>query len=376
MAPAATSWVRRGSKSKNETRKGSWDAEKQVTLSAAMYAIEGGKTLAEALESVSDLVPLPFLTSFLNVGIKEATAIEENVKELQGRVYNLMLVVVDTVPINQETSLELQDRIKKLQLVLDSLLKDVAKIKEQKEMVAPLEQFSVCLPHSSGIGTDLLQVASQLRVEDLTSRACITGVGGMGKTSVALAVAEAAMKMNMFPKEFIFWVPCVEAKSPDLPRHILFARLRITAKTRDSLDPLSIPLSSSAGWPSSTIPRLMAVGDRPGRSREYPREASGLAADRPPRHYDLWLHSWTPSLDWQHRALPALDPAAARDAFKERYRDAAGGLELAGAEPELDSVLTAIGHIPLGITLMAPRGGHRGLRRLLCSGSGETQGRE
>ncbi|KAF8179050.1 hypothetical protein K438DRAFT_1977549 [Mycena galopus ATCC 62051] len=228
-----------GSKSKNETRKGSWDAEKQVTLSAAMYAIEGGKTLAEALESVSDLVPLPFLTSFLNVGIK----------------------------------------------VLEAC-----------------------------------KVASQLRVEDLVgktkadSSAFATQLNRVEDTVTMLSQPHNA------PVSRKDMLPCVDAKSPDLPRRILFAQLRIKAKTRDSVDPLVAELDTS-------IKQRRLVLD----NFETP-----------------WLND--------------LDPAAARDAFEKKYRDAAGGLELAGAEAELDSLLTTIGHIPLAITL-------RGPRRLLCSGN-------
>jgi hypothetical protein len=41
-----------------------------------MYGIEGVKVLADALESVSDLIPLPFLSTFLKVGVKVLEACE------------------------------------------------------------------------------------------------------------------------------------------------------------------------------------------------------------------------------------------------------------------------------------------------------------
>ncbi|KAF7333679.1 hypothetical protein MSAN_02411000 [Mycena sanguinolenta] len=65
-------------------------------------------------------------------------------------------------------------------------------------------------------------------------------------------------------------------------------------------------------------------------------------------------------IEWEHVPLPALEPAAARDVFKNTYRDAAGGLELAATETQLDNVLESIGHMPLAITLMATCGGHLG----------------
>ncbi|KAF7373177.1 hypothetical protein MSAN_00526300 [Mycena sanguinolenta] len=120
-----------------------------VIPSTAMYALEGGKALAETLENVSDLIPLPFLSSFVSVGVKvleacqEASAIEENVKDIQERVYGIMLVVVDsTVPSNDKTSVELRERIEKFQSVLDGIITDLAKIKEQRKWLLLLKNFS------------------------------------------------------------------------------------------------------------------------------------------------------------------------------------------------------------------------------------------
>ncbi|KAJ7249228.1 hypothetical protein B0H12DRAFT_702193 [Mycena haematopus] len=449
MPPYIPSWLRRGG-SKLERKvfctfnvfrpkltpilQRSSDDGKQVTPSAAMYAIEGGKALAEALENVSDLIPLPFLSSFVNVGIKvleackEATTIEENMKDLQGRVYKLILVVVDTVPINKETSLELQDKIKKLQPILDSILEDVAKIKEQRKWLLVFfkdlnkNRVEKCVDRLNE-ALEQFTVASQLRIEDLlgkmkadysafatqlnrvedtvnmlsqphnaphswkdmppphdifygrevlvddiisllaterTSRVCITGVGGMGKTSVALAVAEKAMVTNMFPKEYVFWVPCVEAKSPDLLRRILYTQLRITAKSYDSLDPLIADLDASKQR------RLLLLDnfETPWLSGKDQAEIGSILVRLAKLSHIALLVTMTSGfipgrIEWQHRALQALDADAARDAFKTKYRDAAGGLELTAGR-ELDELLAAIGHIPLAITLMAACGGHQG----------------
>jgi hypothetical protein len=52
------------------------DDETRATPSTAMYGIEGVKALANALESVSDFIPLPFLSTFLKVGVKVLEACE------------------------------------------------------------------------------------------------------------------------------------------------------------------------------------------------------------------------------------------------------------------------------------------------------------
>ena len=85
------------------------------------------------------------------------------------------------------------------------------------------------------------ELASLLAAE-ATSRVCITGPGGMGKTSVALAVMENAVVKEAFRQEHQFWVPCVEAKSADLLHRILYTQLRIT---EDSYDTLIMELNAS-----------------------------------------------------------------------------------------------------------------------------------
>ncbi|KAJ6476413.1 hypothetical protein C8R45DRAFT_379197 [Mycena sanguinolenta] len=390
---------------------------------------------------MSDPMPVPFLKTFLTVAVKvleacqEASAIEENVKELQGRVYNLMLVVINSVPMKEKASVELRERIERLQRVLAGILTDLGKIKEQRKSLLvffrdlnkgrvdkcvgrlneALEEFR--------LASQLRVEASQLRVEDLlakikaehstvipqltriedavkqfsqphnattrredmrllppvflgrdtlvqkialllaaegTSRVCITGIGGMGKTSVAVAVTESSIIRNIFPKEYIFWVPCITAKSSDLLRRILYTQLRITAETYDSLDLLIAELDESKR------PRLLLLDnfETPWLSGPDPLEVGHILrrlAALP--HIALLITTTsgvTPGgIKWEHVPLPALEPTAARDAFKSTYQDAGDGLELA-AEESLDVVLESIGHIPLAITLMATYGGHLG----------------
>ncbi|KAF7333669.1 hypothetical protein MSAN_02410000 [Mycena sanguinolenta] len=357
-----------------------------------------------------------------------------DLNDLRDRIHGIMLVVVDsTVPSDDKTSLELRERIEKIQSILADSLVDLTKIQEHRKwnflffrglnkdrvdrltrayekfqlanqlhlevtqlrtdllakskaerFTLPLQlnrieedavkQFSqphnapharqdMPCPHHIFYGREVLvkDIISLLRSEK-TSRVCITGVGGMGKTSIALAVAEQAVAENIFSKEYVFWVPCIEAKSPDLLRRILYAQLRITAKSYDSLDPLIDDLDVSkqrrlllldnfeTPWLSGSGKDQAEIGDILVRLAKVPHIAllvtmtSGFSPGR---------------IQWQHRALQALDADAARDVFRTKYRDAAGGLELSTG-PELDRLLTAIGHIPLAITLVAACGGYQG----------------
>ncbi|KAJ7910325.1 hypothetical protein B0H13DRAFT_2661121 [Mycena leptocephala] len=207
---------------------------------------------------------------------------------------------------------------------------------------------------------------TSLLVSEPTSRVCITGVGGMGKTSVALAVTQSDTIKQVFQKEYVFWVPCIEAKSADLLRRKLFTQLRITAMSYDSLDPIITELSTPEE--DGTKARRLILLDNfetpwlDGADREKVRD-SILAPLMALPHLALLVTmtsgSGLESRQWQHRPLKALDPATARIVFQERYSDA-GGTELTAADDKLDAVLTSIGHIPLAITLMAAHGG--GLR--------------
>ncbi|KAJ7906086.1 hypothetical protein B0H13DRAFT_2022050 [Mycena leptocephala] len=205
-----------------------------------------------------------------------------------------------------------------------------------------------------------------LLVSEGTSRVCITGVGGMGKTSVALAVTQSDEIKSAFRKEYMFWVPCIEAKSADLLRRRLFTQLRITDLSYDSLDPIIAELDApeedgskarrlilldnfETPWLDSAVTDRQKIGEILARLLTLPHLAllvtmtSGTALEYP---------------EWQHLPLEALDIDTARIVFREKYRKAAGGHELA-ADGKLDTLLASVGQIPLAITLMAVRGGHR-----------------
>ncbi|KAJ7255065.1 hypothetical protein B0H12DRAFT_1323261 [Mycena haematopus] len=220
--------------------------------------------------------------------------------------------------------------------------------------------YASITPLFHGRGALVKKIALLLSTKG-TTRVCITGVGGMGKTSVAVAVTESPIIKDIFPKEYIFWVPCITTKSSDLLRHNLYTQLRITAETYDSLDPLIAELNDSKQ------PRLLLLDnfETPWLSGPDPVEVVHILRRLAALPHIALLITMTSGvtpegIKWEHVHLPALEPAAARDVFKNTYRDASGGLELAADESQLNNVLDSIGHIPLAITLMATSGGHLG----------------
>jgi len=76
-------------------------------------------------------------------------------------------------------------------------------------------------------------------------RIAILGPGGMGKTSVALAIMEHPDVQARF-NDRRFWVPCVEATSPSLFLDILAGSLRVTPATDDLLFDITTELRASS----------------------------------------------------------------------------------------------------------------------------------
>ena len=76
---------------------------------------------------------------------------------------------------------------------------------------------------------DFVKSIGQLFLQEQTSCVCILGPGGMGKTSVSLAVVESSVLQKRFPSCNCVWMPCIEATSATLLLEILFIQLQVPA---------------------------------------------------------------------------------------------------------------------------------------------------
>ncbi|KAF8208369.1 hypothetical protein K438DRAFT_1575039 [Mycena galopus ATCC 62051] len=358
---------------------------------------------------------------------EEATDVEESVAGLQKRVYSLSVIIVDKVNVEDDVDTDLQRRIQDLQSTLDSISKALIEIKNQNkwllrffrtvnknkvdgcvgQMDAALKQFSVSqlvnveakvdlananlveltdavknlrphnapetiprqdmpLPHRIFYGRQpFVDDIVRLLENPITSRVCINGPGGMGKTSVALAVLQSLREKQTFRSEHMFWVPCVEARSADMLRRILYTQLRVTAESYVSLDPLIDELNASTEGKSelNALPiqrRLLLLdnfetpwfsGDA---NQAQVNDILSRLAALP--HVSLLItmtSGFAPSdgsddVEWHNKELDSLDTGAARETFKELYPNAAA--------EKLDELLEAVDCMPLAIHLMAVEG--------------------
>ncbi|KIJ33215.1 hypothetical protein M422DRAFT_264940 [Sphaerobolus stellatus SS14] len=82
-----------------------------------------------------------------------------------------------------------------------------------------------------------------LLIHTETSRECLLEPGGMGKTSVALAIMVSRTIQERFESTNRFWISRVEAPSPSPLLGILYSHLRRNAKA--PLDDITYELEAS-----------------------------------------------------------------------------------------------------------------------------------
>ena len=92
---------------------------------------------------------------------------------------------------------------------------------------------------------DFVEEITQLLLQEGTSRVCILGPGGMGKTSVSLAVVESPLIKERFPGGNLVWVPCIEATSATLLLEILYIQLQVPGDKQLTLEKIISELNAS-----------------------------------------------------------------------------------------------------------------------------------
>ncbi|EDR09251.1 uncharacterized protein LACBIDRAFT_296727 [Laccaria bicolor S238N-H82] len=196
----------------------------------------------------------------------------------------------------------------------------------------------------------LVQDIVQLLIKEESSRVCILGPGGMGKTSVSLAVVESpCIKAHFFP-EHLFWVPCIEATSATLLLELLYTQLQIPRTKQMTLSKIISQLDAS------TQPRLILL-DNFETPWNAPGGAQKLVGDilrqlAMLKHVSILVTmrgSQAPcdqAIIWQLRDIQPPDEEACIRIFHDINPDSEN-------DPDVKVLLGTLGHMPFAVTLMA-----------------------
>ena len=200
----------------------------------------------------------------------------------------------------------------------------------------------------------IIEEITQLLIKEETSRVCILGAGGMGKTSVALGVVEQPLIKTRFLPENIVWVPCIEAASATLLLEVLCTQLQVAGNIgRPTIEKIISQLATS------TQPRLILLDNF-----ETPYNALDGAQKQVEdtlRRLTMLSHvallvtmrgRFPPcdeAIKWQSKEIQPTDEAACLLIYRSIYPDSDN-------DADVSRLLGILGHMPFAITLMARLG--------------------
>ena len=197
----------------------------------------------------------------------------------------------------------------------------------------------------------IIDEISQLLTKEETSRVCILGAGGMGKTSVSLGVVEQPLIKARFLPENIVWVPCIEATSGTLLLEILSTQLQVPGNSGQVTIEKIISLLDT-----STQPRLILLDnfETPYNilDRTQKRVEDTLRRLAKLRHIAILVTMrgrYPPceeAIKWQSKEIQPTDEAASLLIYQSIYPDSE-------KDPDVGRLLGVLGHMPFAVALMA-----------------------
>jgi len=236
-------------------------------------------------------------------------------------------------------------------------------IKNFGEMVASIKQEASSkklerqdMPSKPAIfyGRDeLVEKTSKLLSSEAALHMCFLGPGGMGKTSLALAIIESPLVKAKFQEEHRVWVPCVEATSASLFLQVLYTSLQVQRKTDSVMSNILYELKSSKEPYLLLLDNFETPWNTTGSDGQK-RVEDTLHKLNQLNHVSVLITmrgSLAPTVDveWYREIVPATDKDASLRICQRFNPDWKMG-------PDLDSLLDAVGCMPFAVTLMASRG--------------------
>ncbi|KDR71106.1 hypothetical protein GALMADRAFT_75476 [Galerina marginata CBS 339.88] len=197
---------------------------------------------------------------------------------------------------------------------------------------------------------DLVDEISRFLLKQETSRICILGPGGMGKTSVSLAVVESSLVQDRFPHGSSVWVPCIGATSASLFLETLYIQLRVPGDKQITLEKIITELSASADPRLLVLDNFETPWNAPGGTQKQVEDILRMLAkldhvamlvtmrgNHPPCHH---------AIKWQSKNIEPTDEESCLRIFHDINPSSKD-------DPDVGQLLTVLGHMPFAVTLMA-----------------------
>ena len=201
---------------------------------------------------------------------------------------------------------------------------------------------------------DLVEGIAQLLLQEETSRVCILGPGGMGKTSVSLAVVELPRIKEQFPGRNCVWVPCIEATSATLLLEILYIQLQVPedGDKQVTLEKIISELNASKNPRLILLDNFETPWNAPGRTQKQVSDILRKLATLSHVVILVTMRGTYPpcdAIEWQSQTIQPTDEAACRRIFHDINPSSKG-------DPDVNRLLAVLGHMPFAVTLMANLG--------------------
>ena len=254
---------------------------------------------------------------------------------------------------------ELHTRLARIQNLTQQVHEDVKDIKQiliKTQQSATLRSSNTVaqqMPLKPGVfhGRDvIIEEITQLLMKEETSRICILGPGGMGKTSVSLGVVEQPLIKARFLPENCVWVPCIEATSATLLLEILYIQLQIPGNKQFTIDRIVSLLNASPQ------PRLILLDNfetpynmLDGTQKQVEDILRRLAMLSHVAILVTMRGRYPPCdevIKWQSKIIGPTDEAACLRIYHSIYPDSEN-------DPDVSRLLSVLGHMPFVVTLMA-----------------------
>jgi hypothetical protein len=200
---------------------------------------------------------------------------------------------------------------------------------------------------------DFVDDIARLLLQEETSRVCILGPGGMGKTSVSLAVVESPLIEERFPGGNLVWVPCIEATSATLLLEILYIQLQVPGDKQVTLEKIISELIPSKEPRLILLDNFETPWNAPGGTQKQVGDILRRLAMLSHVAILITMRGRYPPCDkaikWQSKDIKTTDEAACL----RIYHEINPGSE---NDPDVTRLLAALGHMPFAVTLMAKLG--------------------